>query len=475
MTKTAFPPTVSAKNATASLLEFSGEFGGRNVTEIMGRRAYDGSDGFLTVLSPNGGSDVVQCGDDVTRVLREDDDNVTGYLDVDLDVDSPADVSTDVAASDDFIADISANTTASPTVAANVINEKLKKMLVAAQMGSIHTGLFVGNIPLHAYPDTTDKIAQAFNNSTRKMLSYVAPTVQNGEVIVRLALDIICTGSKQWRTTAVGYFLGKRLYFHHMREFALSICPDLTEFRSIISMEDVIEGEPWLFQGQPIQLPMELWTEEGLSIVASGVSKPLYPDAIMRACMRLNFARVCVMLDVTSKLSKHIIIMTPDEDGGESPCKIDVEYEWLPPMCTSCMTLKHAGKECALNKVAKPIKTPFAIYVPKVRAPRAQTVSKNDKETAPNRDKELMMIYNLFDDLQLIDDAEDKRELWGSLETLALQYADISWLVGGDFNTIRDMSSIDVFRMPSATITHAGGMVYLPQQEHGILQPIEKA
>ncbi|KAK4381323.1 hypothetical protein Sango_2979200 [Sesamum angolense] len=95
-------------------------------------------------------------------------------------------------------------------------------------------------------------------------------------------------------------------------------------------MEEVIEGGPWLYLGQPIvlqkwepgmvlrklkhtevpvwiklrHLPVELWTTEGLSTVASGIGRPLYPDAITRACTRLDFARVCVMLNVSSKLPK---------------------------------------------------------------------------------------------------------------------------------------------------------------------------
>ena len=73
---------------------------------------------------------------------------------------------------------------------------------------------------------------------------------------------------------------------------------------------------------------MELWTEEGLSTVASGVGKPLYPDAITRACKRLD--SVCLILDVTSKLPKHIIIMTPDEDGGESTCKLMSSMDGYP-------------------------------------------------------------------------------------------------------------------------------------------------
>ncbi|KAL0283222.1 UNVERIFIED_CONTAM: hypothetical protein Sradi_7236500 [Sesamum radiatum] len=192
--------------------------------------------------------------------------------------------------------------------------------------------------------------------------------VQNGETIVRPSLDTIRTGAQRWATTAVGYFLGKRPYFHHVNEFARSVWPMVREvkatangffffeFKTLAAMEEVIEGGPWLFNGQAIvlqkwepgmvlrklqhtqvpvwiklrHLPVELWTSEGLSIVASGVGKPLYPDAITRACTRLDFARVCVMLDISAKLLKHIVIMVPKEDGSEVACKVDVEYEWLP-------------------------------------------------------------------------------------------------------------------------------------------------
>ncbi|KAL2231235.1 UNVERIFIED_CONTAM: hypothetical protein Sindi_1717900 [Sesamum indicum] len=125
-----------------------------------------------------------------------------------------------------------------------------------------------------------------------------------------------------------------------------------------------------------LHLLIELWTTEGLSTIASGVGKPLYPDAITRACTRLNFTRVCVMLDISSKLPKHIIIMTPDEDGGESLCKVNVEYEWLPPKCNVCMSLRHSSKECSLIKGPKPMKPPVAVHVPKVSA-------SNDKEASP--------------------------------------------------------------------------------------------
>ncbi|KAL2224164.1 UNVERIFIED_CONTAM: hypothetical protein Sindi_2992100, partial [Sesamum indicum] len=409
------------------------------------------------------------------------------------------------------------------------------------------TGLYVGNIPLHAYPDTIidDKIAHAFNHSTRKTLSFIAPTMQNGEVVVRPSLDAVRNGSKRWKSTAVGYFLGKRPYYHHLKEFAHSVWPALREvtattngffffqFKTVFDMEEIIEGGPWLFQGQPIvlqkwepgmamrklkhtqvpvwiklrHLPMEFWTTEGLSTVASGVGKPLYPDAITRACTRLDFARVCVMIDATQKLHKHIIVMAPDEEGGETPCKVDIEYEWLPPKCTACMSLGHSNKDCALNKTRKPTKPTVNVYVPKVNVAQPQLPTKGRETMKPvveeipkahagnrhvdqNHSKQeergkAIVIYNAFDALHLIDDAAwdenivdvhildsadqfihcrvtnmadnesviitvvygaseviDRRNLWTALETLSQQCSDIPWMVGGEFNAVRDLNEV---------------------------------
>ncbi|KAL2246970.1 UNVERIFIED_CONTAM: hypothetical protein Sindi_2549300 [Sesamum indicum] len=273
--------------------------------------------------------------------------------------DADAEMEHDVNA--DLINDVGDDTGAD--AAADVLHDISKNMEKMSpfptQMPSFPTGLFVGNIPLNTNSnvDVEDKIADIFNNSSRRVLSYIPPTIQNGVVVVRPTMETIRNGSTKWKTTAVGYFLGKRPYFYHVKDFAFSIWPGLREvkattnsffffqFKTVAFMEEAIEGGPWLFQGQPIvlqkwepgmemrklqhtqvsvwirlrHLPVELRTEEGLSTVASSIGKPLYLDGVTRACTRLDFARVCVMLEVNSKLPKHIVIMTPDEEGGETP------------------------------------------------------------------------------------------------------------------------------------------------------------
>ncbi|KAL0310907.1 UNVERIFIED_CONTAM: hypothetical protein Sangu_2385400 [Sesamum angustifolium] len=187
--------------------------------------------------------------------------------------------------------------------------------------------IFIGTMKLIS--DPVDNIAGAFLNSSRKTLHFVPPTKQNGEIVIRPSKEVVEQGSKKWQATAVDYFLGKRPYFPHLESFVRSNWKGLQtvsatssgfyffRFQTRMAMEVVIEGGPWLFQGQPIvlqfwehgmslrqqkhikipvwirlkHLPMEYWTDEGLSTVASGIGTPLYTDGITKDCSRLDFAR----------------------------------------------------------------------------------------------------------------------------------------------------------------------------------------
>ncbi|KAL0294711.1 UNVERIFIED_CONTAM: hypothetical protein Scaly_2572900 [Sesamum calycinum] len=178
-------------------------------------------------------------------------------------------------------------------------------------------------------------------------------------------------------------------------------------------------------------LQVEFWADEVLSTVVSGIGKPLYQDTITKACTRLDFARVCIMLNISSKLLKHVIIMVPNETGNGVSCKVDVEYEWVPPKCAKCMCLGHLTVSCQPQKT--PLKPLVAVYVQKIWVPTtpmpkstAQPIMEESRsmtepipsvlifnlqqpDSETSNDKELVLC-NPFDALTLDDDeiANDK-------------------------------------------------------------------
>ncbi|KAL0282051.1 UNVERIFIED_CONTAM: hypothetical protein Sradi_7274100 [Sesamum radiatum] len=260
--------------------------------------------------------------------------------------------------------------------------------------------LFVGKVKLNS--PHTDTIADAFLKSTRKTLRYIDPLKQRDEIVIRPTTQMVEQGSKRWQATAVGYVLGKKPYFPQLEAYVRMNWMGLEfvsatsngfyffQFKTVAYMEEIIEGGPWLFQGQPIvlqcwepgmslrrqkhtkipvwirlkHLPVEYWTDEGLSAVASGVGIPLYSDKITKSCSRLDYARVCILLDYNSVLPKHLVVISPIlHEGKEIPTKIDIEYEWLPQRCKLCCSLGHSAAACPEGRKGK--SAPVVVFVKK--------------------------------------------------------------------------------------------------------------
>ncbi|KAL0302324.1 UNVERIFIED_CONTAM: hypothetical protein Scaly_3036500 [Sesamum calycinum] len=133
-------------------------------------------------------------------------------------------------------------------------------------------------------------------------------------------------------------------------------------------------------------LPMEYWTEDGLSIVASGVGTPLYADKITRNCSRLDFARICVMLDYSSTLLKHLVVISPHlRDGKEVPTRVDIEYEWLPQRCKQCCSLGHIATACPDIK-KKDNNPPVSIFVRKQQVNHIENMAELEADNESEMD-----------------------------------------------------------------------------------------
>ncbi|KAL2225359.1 UNVERIFIED_CONTAM: Retrovirus-related Pol polyprotein from type-2 retrotransposable element R2DM [Sesamum indicum] len=346
----------------------------------------------------------------------------------------PADVSADLAA------DVTSADMGHDTISAMEKNGNIGRKIVPVQ-------LFIGNIPLNTNSKgiVDDKIADAFNNSSRKTLNYIAPTRQNGEIILRPSLELYEMGQND----------GK------LRQRTVAI-PGTTD--SFAKMGTWYGYEK-----------IEAYTSANMDKTETP-SYGILDDGRIEYC-----SEWCGH-------ANHIIIMTPDEEGGETPCKIDIEYEWLPPKCTGCLTLGHSVKDCSMKKTQKHTKPPVKVYVHKSSVPpppkpkkqqkkhdfvvevdkvpkKNHGVEQEERETSSHKEKvwnvrglnkrdhqlavkDLVSEYRTDSESFIItvvygaSEMIDRRNLWTILETLAREHSDEPWLVGGDFNAVREMNEV---------------------------------
>ncbi|XVE63318.1 hypothetical protein DITRI_Ditri07aG0010400 [Diplodiscus trichospermus] len=102
-------------------------------------------------------------------------------------------------------------------------------------------------------------------------------------------------------------------------------------------------------------IPLELFTQTGISYIARALRNPLYMDRFTTSQQRLAFAKVCVEVEATSELPACIEVEL--RDGSIVPVKVEVP--WMPLKCKQCGIFGHGAKTCPKQQnIAK-------VWVPK--------------------------------------------------------------------------------------------------------------
>nr|GEU70751.1 hypothetical protein [Tanacetum cinerariifolium] len=132
------------------------------------------------------------------------------------------------------------------------------------------------------------------------------------------------------------------------------------------------------------------------------------------AQQRMRFARALIMVSAKKELKQEVIMVVLEVEGtGHTHVKIQVKYEWKPPLCNECHVFRHNLKQCPKH-VVEPVKPqanqerkikglklnkPKAtfMYRPKVFEP-ASTIE------ATGDDIDLLKLKNQFDSLRDQDD-----------------------------------------------------------------------
>lgn len=94
-------------------------------------------------------------------------------------------------------------------------------------------------------------------------------------------------------------------------------------------------------------LPIDYWTDEGLSKIGSMIGNPLASDSLTRSRDHLAYARILVEIDVSKDLKSLPdslpLVTTDGKDFDQKVC-----YELIPYFCDHCKVVGHDTKHCSL-------------------------------------------------------------------------------------------------------------------------------
>lgn len=95
--------------------------------------------------------------------------------------------------------------------------------------------------------------------------------------------------------------------------------------------------------------PMECWSFDGLSMIASKIGEPIATDKLTCDRTHPSYARILVSVDATKPLVRTVLYKSPFGGVKEQV----VEYEYEPYYCTKCHKIGHAKERSKENKEAK--------------------------------------------------------------------------------------------------------------------------
>ena len=191
-------------------------------------------------------------------------------------------------------------------------------------------------------------------------LTYFKLTEQKKKknTIVSPPVEVEEAGAKKWENCLVGYFLDSKIPHAVVKSISLKLWSKhnlidvipigegffIFKFSQQYGAKDVLDGGPWIIAGRylvrhwwstglslliaPLNslpvwvqffgIPLELWTTEGLSHIASAVGVPLFADSMTKQGTRLKFARSCVEVDASKPLVEEFFLKLNGKGTGSS-------------------------------------------------------------------------------------------------------------------------------------------------------------
>ncbi|GJR53134.1 putative RNA-directed DNA polymerase [Tanacetum coccineum] len=190
--------------------------------------------------------------------------------------------------------------------------------------------------------------------------------VENADVVLPLAT--FTAAQQRYANSLVGYFVGKNVAFPLVQNYVLEQGPWLIRNIPIIltkwspnlvlTKDKVTKVPVWV---KMHKVPVVAYSEDGLSLIATQIGKPVMLDAFTSTMCadpwgRMGYARALIEVSAEKELKQEVIMAVPEEEGiGHIHVKIQVEYEWKPPLCDECHVFGHNLEQCPKH-VVEPVK-----------------------------------------------------------------------------------------------------------------------
>ncbi|KAH0714845.1 hypothetical protein KY284_007750 [Solanum tuberosum] len=183
-------------------------------------------------------------------------------------------------------------------------------------------------------------------------LNYIPPSIINGETVVHLEKSEVDLETAKWRYALVAYVMGDLPGYNFMNRYITKNWgnigqPDLfmhedgyyiIKFQNMKDMQEVLYTRPHIINNRPIilkkwsvdfdftkeflteiplwfsfpNLPMNCWSCNSLSRIASAIGKPIYVDECITKQTTISYARMLIETNVTKPLPKEITVHDPN-------------------------------------------------------------------------------------------------------------------------------------------------------------------
>nr|GEU30805.1 hypothetical protein [Tanacetum cinerariifolium] len=116
-----------------------------------------------------------------------------------------------------------------------------------------------------------------------------------------------------------------------------------------LSKDKVTKVPTWV---KIYKVPVVAYSDDGLSLIASQIGKPVMLDAFTSAMCndpwgKIRYARALIEISADQELKKDVTMAAPLPNGkGHTKERMMVEYEWQPKRYVECLVLGHDSNGC---------------------------------------------------------------------------------------------------------------------------------